>query len=245
MEDYEWTESWDDVDDADASPSRTLARRLALRRRQAAARKSVVPAGGPQGASPRGELSRIYETMKRLEEKQDEQTRALAAIQSRASGEQTGDLFRYSLSAAALQATSAAMSGDPVAALTQVIPVAQNYRGIAPSFAVRPISTIAFPLIAVGAFAARKPRPPMVVAPNLSTGAAGGANVRVSVVSPDGADIRYVFQPAAGIRMGVTKGSAQPQNGVIEIPAGSTGDLEVRAFQFFRSSDPVVIHFQP
>jgi hypothetical protein len=241
MEDIEWTDSWDDVDDSDASPSRALAKRLA-RRRRAGQHKSVVPAAGAAGAGPRSELSRIYETMKRLEEKQEEQTRALAAIQSRSSGEQTGDLFRYSLSAAAVQATSAGMYGDPVAALAQAIPVAQNYRGIGPSFAAKPISTLAFPLLAVSAFVARKPKQPVVVTPTLRTAA---GIVRVSVFSPDGADVRHSLRAAGAGVPPVAKGSPPVQAGIIEIPQNFTGTLEVQAFRWFRGSDPVVIAFQP
>jgi hypothetical protein len=242
MEDTDWMESWEDVDDSDASPSKMLAKRLARRRRQGGGRKSVVPAGGPQAASPRGEMSRIYETMKRLEEKQEEQTRALAAIQSRSSGEQTGDLFRYSLSAAALQATPAAMSGDVVGALSQTLPLVQNWRGIAPSFAAKPISTVAFPIIAAGVFAIRKPRTPTLIANTLSTAA---GPVRVTVVSPENGDIHFNATGRAGIRAAVGKGSPRAQNNVIDVPQNFDGFVEVRVFQFLRGSDTAVLEFTP
>lgn len=237
MEDSEWMDSWEESDDSDFSPSRALAKRLARGRRRPG-QKSVVPAGG----APRTELSRIYETMKRLEEKQEEQTRALASIQSRSAGEQTGDLFRYSLSAAALLATPAALSGDVVSALSQTIPLVQNWRGIAPSFSAKPISTIAFPLIAAGVFAARKPRAPTLVANTLSTGA--GA-VRVTIVTPDSGDIHFNSTDRKAIRAAVNKNSPRAQNNIIDVPQNFDGFVEVRLFQFLRGSDTTTLDFRP
>src|SRR6185503_8203262 len=116
MDGMDWIDdSWEDsLDDSEflPSPGLALAQRLARGRRRPGTRP-VVPTGGARPTTPmppqmRGELSRIYEVMKRLEEKQDDQTKQLALLQQRSSGLQSADLFRQSLSAAAANAVSPA-----------------------------------------------------------------------------------------------------------------------------------------
>src|SRR5688500_19817969 len=150
MEDLDWMEDLDSLDDSEffPSPSAAVASRIARGLRRGSTRK-VVPSARPGAAvSPpvRNELAKVYELMKRLEAKQEEQTKQLAALQSRSAGLQSADLFGLSLSTAIANASGPVASNDWVAAAAQAAPLLQDAQGAAASCKAKPLSTLAFPI---------------------------------------------------------------------------------------------------
>jgi hypothetical protein len=174
--DSDWPETYDwggDSAEFLPSPSLALAKGLISRARSGRRVPSVVsrPGGRPPAATGpvppvlRDELQKVYETMKRLEQKQDEQTKQVALLSARSSGLQTGDVFRQALTTAALNATPAIASKDFGTAVAQLVPLAQSWRGLGPSFSAKPVSTIGFPAVtALLLFLLRKPEPPIIAA---------------------------------------------------------------------------------
>lgn len=242
MEDMDWVEDLDGLDDSEffPSPSAAIASRIARGLRRGSSRK-VVPTGARPGlaVSPpvRNELAKVYETMKRLEAKQEETTKALATLQSRSAGLQSADLFGLSLSNAIANAAGPAANKDWAAVLAQAAPLLQNAQGAAASFKAKPFSTLAFPIGALGLHAARKPRKVEFIVndPRRTTGGAAAAvDVTVSLISPDGGVIRYEVGSTA---INVTR-SSKEYTGPIPIAAKSANNIvTAKAFFLVRSSE--------
>jgi hypothetical protein len=99
----------------------------------------------------------LLRTVKGVEEKLDETTRQLALLQRASVGSQEADLFRQSLTTAALGFVTAFSArnvygdtGKKWVAWAHAIPVIQNFNGFRASIATKPISTFAWPLLAAG-----------------------------------------------------------------------------------------------
>lgn len=240
MDDLDWVEDLDYLDDSEffSSPSAAVAGRIARGLRRGSSRK-VVPIGARPGlaVSPpvRSELAKVYETMKRLEAKQEDTTKALAALQSRAVGLQAADLFGLSLSNAIANAAGPAANKDWAAVLAQAAPLLQNAQGAAASFRAKPFSTLAFPLSALGLHAARKPRKvEFIVNHPRRTATTTPADVTVSLFSPDGGTIRY--EVGSGV-LNVTR-SSKEYTGPIPIGAADMNNIvTAKVFLLVRSSD--------
>jgi hypothetical protein len=249
MDGMDWVdESWESFDDSEflPSPGLALAQRLVRGTRRGPTGRRVVPAGGARPTTPmapqmRGELDRVYETMKRLEEKQDEQTKQLALLQSRSAGLQSADLFRQALSAAVANAATPIANGDWAAALAQVAPLVQNAQGAAASFSAKPVSTVAFPAAAAVAHAFRRRRRPDIIVTNPTKAALGapGAQVLVSIVSPDGGKIRYERTPGGGDGKAVTSDSPEYTG---QFPVDATSTITAKAFILWRGSEQAKVN---
>ena len=240
MEDIDWMDDLDEFDDTDAkSPSIALARRLARGRR-----KKVVPQGARPGAGVppqmRGELARVYETMKRLEEKQEDQTKQLAMLQSRSAGLQSADLFGQSLSSAIANAAGPAADGDWWAVAAQAAPLLQNAQGAAASLKAKPISTLVFPAGALGLHAARRPRRVEIIVNDRRRNknaalAAGATDVTVSLISPSGGTIRYEISNGPQFTA-VTRNSPEYRQPIV-IDVAAARYISARAYLLIRSSE--------
>jgi hypothetical protein len=221
MNGYDWPDTESDFDlpdwgDAELfpSPSLALARGLINRARSGRRPPSVVsrPGGRPPTTTApvppvlRDELQKVYETMKRLEQKQDEQTRQLALLQVRTSGQQTGEVFRQALTSGVLNALPALNQRDLVTGIAQFVPALQAWQGLGPSVSSKPFSTFAFPLgTAVALFLLRRPPKPTVTA-NRYTG--------VTAASP----ATVTLYPSLGLALYWTTGAGAPVKGA----AGTT-----------------------
>jgi len=246
MEDIDWMEDLDALDDSEFfSPSRSAASRIARGLRRGSSRK-VVPSGARPGTavSPpmRNELAKVYETMKRLESKQEEQTKQLAMLQSRSAGLQSADLFGLSLSNAIANAAGPVANKDWLSALAQAAPLLQNAQGAAASFKAKPFSTIAFPLGALAAHAGRKPRDVQFVVNDTRRNKVAAGNVPVDVevllISPDGGVIRFEVANAV---TNVTR-SSREYTGPISIASNAANNvITAKAFFLLRSSEQTSI----
>jgi hypothetical protein len=239
MNGYDWpdTESdldWPDWADAEflPSPSLSLAKGLINRARAGRRPPSVVsrPGGRPPAAGPvppvlRDELSKVYETMKRLEQKQDEQTRQLALLQVRSTGQQTGEVFRQALTTGVLNALPALNQRDVATGLAQFVPAFQAWQGFSPSLANKPFSTFAFPLgTALALFLLRRPPAPHVTADRY-TGVAAATPATVTLYPSLGSTIYWALAPNAPVKGGA--GSTE-YAGPFQVSAA--GSLRVKAF---------------
>lgn len=244
-------EGWDDWGDPDAwesiedpefllpSPGLALAQRLVgarSRASRAAGRKIVQAAGGPRPSTPmpapmRGELAKIYETMKRLEEKHDEQAKLLAALQSRSAGLQSADVFKQALSAATANALVPLANGDLHSAAVHLAPLLQSSQGAMASITAKPISTLAFPLGALAVYGFRKPKKPEIIVTNRTraAAAAGAAAVQISIVSRDPGIIRYQAD-----NQQVTKNSPE-YKGQFDLAANNI--VRARVYSFWSESE--------
>jgi len=221
MNGFDWPDTESDLDSSDwgdaelfLSPSHALARGLINRARSGRRPPSVVsrPGGRPPAASGpvppvlRDELQKVYETMRRLEQKQDEQTRQLALLQVRSSGQQTGEVFRQALTTGVLNALPALNQRDLATGMAQFVPALQAWQGLGPSVSSKPFSTFAFPLgTALALFFLRKPPKPTVTA-NRYTGVAAANPARVTLY------------PSLGLKLYWTTGAGAPAKGA----AGTT-----------------------
>lgn len=240
MEDMEWVDDLDALDDSEffPSPSAAIASRIARGLRRGSSRK-VVPSGARPGlaVSPpvRSELAKVYETMKRLEAKQEETTKALAALQSRSAGLQSADLFGLSLSNAIANSAGPVANNDWWAAAAQAAPLLQNAQGAAASFKAKPFSTLAFPIGALGLHLARKPRKvEFIVNDRRRDKSAAAGSVFVSLFSPDGGVIRYEVSDDTKSVSRSSKEYKEP----IEIEVGDPENvITARAFLIARGSE--------
>jgi hypothetical protein len=180
------------------------------------------------------ELRRLRRALERLEDRQADDVRRLASEQRASSTDHSADLFRQALAAAVVNAAPSTLQRDALGALAQFVPIAQNLKGGAASFASKPISTLAVPAIALGLYALRQPRVPVIVTTKLTTSSRA---VRVTVITPDGGDIYYEL----GARE-VTRSS--PRYGTyIEVPRFYEGKLRVRTFLLLRGSETAEVQF--
>jgi hypothetical protein len=232
------TSAGDADEDIGARRSRhlDLARRLRSRRRGSPTHALTPCECGAAEAPPtmRDELAELRRALKRLEHRHAEDVRQLASDQRKASTEHSADLFRQALSAAVVNAAPPTLLKDALGALAQFVPVAQNFSGGAASFATKPVSTLAVPAVALGLYALRQPRTPVIITNNLNTSSRA---LRVTVISPDGGNIHYEL----GARE-VTR--ASPQYGTyIDVPRFHDGKLRVRAFLLLRASETAEVQF--
>lgn len=226
----------DDGIDARRSRHLDLARRLSSRRPGMSAR-SVVPRASDSSVLPpavQHELTKLRRALQRLEDRQADDVRRLASVQRTSSTEYSADLFRQALSSAVVNAAPSTLLKDALGALAQFVPVAQHLKGGAASFATRPISTLAVPAVALGLYALRQPRTPIIITNKLTT---SSRVVRVTVISPDGGDVYYEF----GSRE-VTKSSSR-YGTFIDVPRFHEGTLRVRAFLLLRASKTAEVQF--
>ena len=188
----------------------------------------------PIPRSIESELRKLHAVVKRLEEKTDAQAKALAAVQSQSDFGYSADLFRQALAAAVVNAAPAALNRDPFGAIAQFVPLVQNLKGGAASFTTKPISTLVVPALALGVYALRQPRKPIIVTNRLTT----SRNIRVTVISPDGGDMHYTTDGTEPTR------SSSRYGGHIEIEQYTTSKLRVRVFLLFRASESAEVQFQ-
>jgi len=215
-----------------ASPKTKDARHRRLASQPVVSRSYDPPASIPTTVAD--ELRRLHSTIRQLEKKQDAQAAILAEIQRAGSLEHSAELFRQALAAAVVNAAPSALTKDGFGAAAQFVPVAQNLKGGLASFATKPISTLAAPAIALGIFALRQPRAPIIVTNRLTT---GSHPVRVTVISPDGGDIHYTLDGSD-----VTKSSPRYYDH-IEVRRHFDGPLRVRAFLLLRASEITEVRF--
>ncbi|MFN2397744.1 MAG: chitobiase/beta-hexosaminidase C-terminal domain-containing protein [Gemmatimonadaceae bacterium] len=237
----EWPENYDPGGDAEfffPSPGLSVAQRLLSRNRRRPTRPVVPPPSARATPAPipapfRAELTKIYDVMKRLEQKQDEQTKQLAFFQQRSSGLQTGDLFRQSLTSAVINAAPSIASKDYLLAAAQLLPAAQSWRGAAPSIATKPVSTIAFPAVAALAiYLAKKPMEPTIIT-STDTLPSGG-EVRVTMTSStEGGEIYFTTDGSDPTKKSSKYSAPFPQK--------KKGTIKARAFVFLRGSDPAQV----
>lgn len=180
------------------------------------------------------ELRKLHAVVKRLERKTDDQAEALAAVQRDSDTGYSADLFRQALAAAVVNAAPAALNRDPFGAIAQFVPVIQNIRGGAASFATRPISTLAVPALALGVYALRQPRKPIIVTNPLTT----SRDIRITVISPDGGDIHYTTDGTEPTK------SSRKYGDHIEIEHNRESTLRVRVFLLFRASETAEVRFR-
>lgn len=207
------------------------------RRHRPPMRPVVAPGYQPSRPVPRNvetELRKLHGVVGRLEKKVDAQATALALIQSQSDAGYSADLFRQALAAAVVNAAPSVLNGDPFGAIAQFIPVAQNLKGGANSFATKPILTLAVPAIALGIYALRQPRKPVIVTNRLRTARA----VRVTVISPDGGDVYYTTDGTEP-----TKSSRRYADQIEIAPYKTDFKLRVRAFLLLRASETAEVQF--
>jgi len=188
----------------------------------------------PIPQSIESELRKLHTVVRRLEEKTDAQAKALATVQSQSDVGYSADLFRQALAAAVVNAAPAALNRDPFGAIAQFVPLVQNLKGGAASFTTKPISTLAVPALALGVYALRQPRKPIIVTNRLTT----ARNLRVTVISPDGGDIHFTTDGTEPTR------SSPRYGGHIEIGQYMTAKLRVRVFLLFRASESAEVQFE-
>jgi hypothetical protein len=219
-----------------AASSRTACGTASTRHHQlerpGAGRSSELPARARSVITT--ELRQLRALVQRLEQRQDAYARELVRLQREGAAEYAAGLFRQALAAAVVNAAPAVLAKDIFGALAQFVPVAQNLKGGAASFARRPGATLGVPAIALGIFALRQPRTPIIVTNKLDT---RSRFVRVTIISPDGGDVRYVLGSDE-----VTK--ASPKYGTyIDVPRKYRGKLRVRAFLLLRASETADVDF--
>lgn len=207
------------------------------RRRQSPTRPAAAPTHRPTEPLPKGlegELRRLHGIVRRLEHKVDAQACALARFQRQHDASHAAELFRRALAASFVNAAPCVLNGDPFGAIAQVIPVVQNLKGGAESFTRSPLSTLAVPAIALGIYALRQPRKPVIVTHRLRT----ARPVRVTVISPDGGDVYFTTDGSEP-----TRSSQRYADHIAIEPYKADFTLRVRAFLLLRASETAEVKF--
>lgn len=195
------------------------------------------PSPGATAVEIQAALRRLHARLQRLEERQDEQADGTALLHREGARSYEADLFRQSLSAAVANAAPAVLTDDKLGALAQFMPVMQHLNGAEISFKRRPLSTLLVPAIAFGLFAMRQPRAPTIVTDQVRNFGKRRRPVRVTMISPDGGDIRYVEGSGD-----VTKDSRKYEQPIDVMPVPGK-KLRARAFLVLRASDISEIEF--
>jgi len=185
-----------------------------------------------------GQFAGLLRTVKGVEEKLDQTTRQLALLQRASSGSQDAERFQQSLSTAVLAVAPLLEQRNYVGAGAHVLPVLQNGKGFGAAVATQPISTFAFPLAAVAAYLARAPRKPEIIVSTVKT---KNNAVRVTMISPDGGDIRYEL----GGTKEVSKDSTKYSGPFDVAKAFPNEKLRARVYTFLRGSEVAEVLFDP
>jgi len=235
----EWPEGWGDIAKGVLMPhtgALSLAEKVLDRGRAGRGGKVVQHTQPPPVAQSarevQGQLTGLLRTVKNVEEKLDDNTRQLALLQRASSGNQDVERFQNMLTTSVLAAAPLVEQRNWLGAATHLAPILQSARGATAALSIKPISTFGFPLAALGVYALREPRPPVII---ISSTKKADLPLRVTMISPDGGEIRYALD------LEVTRGSTKYEKPFIV--NASTKWLRARTYLVLRGSDPTEIEF--